>query len=128
MISNVDIVEVPESGVVRKGWGQEHTLNNKEYCCKVLTFIMGGKTSLHHHADKIETFYIANGTFMLTLIDPMSAKKFKRKLFVGQFQNVPRGHAHRLECVSEGGGAVVEASTLDCTWDSYRLEPGDSQV
>ncbi len=112
-----------------KGWGHEDWLHNDErYCFKRLVFKDGGKTSLHFHILKHETFYVVSGVFALDMVDQYTAKRRVVSLAIGDWQVVPPGIPHRLRCATQHGGTVLEASTQHLEDDSYRIEPGDSQT
>ncbi len=121
-------LEITQPKIVPKIWGKEiWTHNSPEYCGKILEFKAGGKFSNHFHVEKHETWYVISGAFILRGIDGDNAEKYQLILKEGDIIDVKRGYTHQLECFS-GGGSIMEVSTEHKDEDSYRIEPGDSQV
>jgi quercetin dioxygenase-like cupin family protein len=111
--------------VVNKGWGSELIFANGEYCGKLLRFNKGGKSSMHFHVHKRETWYVSKGSLMLTTINPADAECSSRVISEGDvIENIP-GHPHQLEAIEES--IIFEVSTRDFEGDSYRIAKGDSQ-
>jgi mannose-6-phosphate isomerase-like protein (cupin superfamily) len=103
-----------------KWWGSEETHFNSQdkYCCKVLRFKRGGKTSLHSHVKKHETLLVVEGT--LTLEYVVDTKVFVTKLEKGEAWVVSPGFPHKLSA-EDGDVVIVEASTFDSPDDSVRI-------
>ena len=120
-------IEKPTPKIVKKGWGHEEIwANTPEYCGKLLCFRSGAESSLHLHRNKTETWRCMSGGFMVTTIDPVTAKKANIEFLPGEVIHLPRMTAHRLACIKEG--VVLEVSTFDDQDDNYRVAPGDSQA
>ncbi len=118
--------QITSGKLVVKGWGHElHLENNEDYCAKLLVFHRGKKFSMHYHLDKYETWYIRDGEFKFTWIDPSDASRVVEKLKTGDVVTIYQGIAHQLEALTDG--VIFETSTHDKVEDSYRVEKGDSQ-
>lgn len=113
---------------IEKGWGHEEIFASTDrYCGKLLCFEQGKKFSMHFHADKDETWYVLEGTFVLTVIETADAKHIVRTLRKGDvWRNYPL-LPHQLHCLS-GPGVIIEVSSADTPEDNYRVMPGDSQA
>lgn len=113
--------------IVNKAWGYEEIIHNDaDYCGKILHFYKDKKFSVHMHLLKRETWRIVSGKFMLTFIDTDTAKKASIEVGPGNVIHLERGVPHQLHALEEG--EVFEVSTTHYDSDSYRIEPGDSQV
>jgi len=111
--------------VVEKAWGAELHLHNADgYAFKILRFNQGASLSLHHHARKAETWWVCSGQFLVSWIDPETAKQSLRPFCQGNAIHLVPGIDHRLKCVQVGD--IAEASTFDDPDDSYRVEPSSS--
>jgi len=109
---------------VPKGWGQEIIfVNNDEYCGKILCFDAGKKFSLHYHVQKKETWYVAQGRFLLHWIDTECGMPYREVLEVGDVITNERGEPHQLEALEEG--KIFEVSTRHFDADSFRVKKGD---
>jgi len=118
----------PPPKIVQKGWGYEVWLHNDEkYCLKLLCFRPITTCSMHFHALKTETWYILAGAFELELLDTLAGTVKHSRLEAGDWLDIPPLMPHRLSCVSQVEGVIVEASTQHFENDSYRIAPGDSQ-
>lgn len=113
-----------------KGWGYEDWIANDEYCGKILHFEKGKRCSLHYHKLKDETFYILDGSFHITLYESLEAyeKGNKEEIVAkpGDVVHIWRGRLHRMTAIEEGN--ILEISSKHFEEDSYRVEPGDSQI
>lgn len=119
------IISVPE--VHKKAWGEELWIHNSEkYCGKILRFHKDGKFSFHFHIKKEETWYITKGQLWFVYIDTETAKMKSCVLGVGQTVHLKPGVPHRLIAIEDS--EVFEVSTEHFNSDSYRIEPGDSQL
>ena len=50
---------------VKKKWGKEIWIVNREYCGKKLVLNKGFRCSMHFHKNKDETFYILTGKVLM---------------------------------------------------------------
>ena len=112
--------------IIPKRWGSEVIIHNgDEYCGKILRFNKGAKFSMHFHIKKAETWYVSQGTFLLSYIDTRDATEKEKELNVGDIIEIERGDPHQLFCIT--GGEIFEVSTQHFDDDSYRIRKGDSQ-
>jgi mannose-6-phosphate isomerase-like protein (cupin superfamily) len=119
-------LEVHSTKKVKKGWGYElHIVNNDKYCGKILHFDTGCKMSTHYHLNKHETWYILNGVFQLSGINPQTAEKYNLTIKEGDIVWIDYGVVHSVYAIN--GGEIFEISTPDNIEDNYRVEKGDSQ-
>lgn len=116
------------SGQVNKGWGYEYIFaTNELYCGKILHFYKAGnKFSMHFHANKDETWYIISGSFILKIIDPITANTRESILNKGDSIRIYPLTIHQLEAI-EDNSELIEVSSPDCVEDNYRVSPGNSQ-
>lgn len=123
------MIEFIELQIIEKKWGYEKILHNRaDYCAKILHFTSkGSKFSLHYHLLKSETFYVAKGAFKLIYINTNTAERLEEMLTVGMVVDVEKGIPHQL-IAWETDSEIFEASTMHYDYDSYRVEPGDSQL
>jgi len=113
-------------GKVKKGWGHEEIwITNDKYCSKFLHFDTGSMFSMHFHAQKIESWYVISGKFVVEWIDTTNAKMHQRTLNIGDTWHNEALVPHRLICLNSG--TILEVSTPDSVEDNYRVIPGDSQ-
>ena len=113
-------------GEVEKGWGSEEIwITNDKYCSKFLHFNAGSMFSMHFHAEKIESWYVINGKFVVEWIDTTNAKIHQKTLRIGDTWHNDALVPHRLICLEPG--TILEVSTPDSVEDNYRVMPGDSQ-
>ena len=118
--------KITSGTVVSKGWGREiHIANNENYCGKLLVFEKGKKFSMHYHIDKYETWYVQQGLFNFTWIDPETADTHIKRLGRYDVVTIYQGIAHQLEALEDS--IIFEVSTHDRVEDSYRVLKGDSQ-
>ena len=118
--------QITNAKYIAKGWGHElHVANNEHYCGKLLVFQRGKKFSMHYHVDKYETWYVREGNFKFTWIDPSNANNIEEKLTSRDVVTIYQGIAHQLEALEDS--VIFEVSTPDKIEDSYRVEKGDSQ-
>jgi ADP-L-glycero-D-manno-heptose 6-epimerase len=104
-----------EPKIVKKEWGSEKWLVNRDYCGKILILNKGFQCSLHHHKIKDETFYISKGKVLLELDGE------KHLLLPGDYKLVMPGQKHRFTGVEDS--EIIEFSTHHEESDSYRDEP-----
>jgi mannose-6-phosphate isomerase-like protein (cupin superfamily) len=114
-------------GIIEKGWGHENIwVSNEHYCSKFMHFKKGAKFSMHFHDQKIETWYVIEGQFIVRTIDTADAKIKEYNLEFSDVWHNDRLEPHQLECLEDG--IILEVSTPDSIEDNYRVMPGDSQV
>jgi mannose-6-phosphate isomerase-like protein (cupin superfamily) len=102
--------------IVKKAWGIELVhCNEPEYCGKTLVIRDGGKSSLHFHRVKKETFYVKSGVVRLELD---GQEEF---LYPGDARTIAPGIPHRFSSVR--GAEILEFSTHHDDADVVRLEP-----
>jgi len=118
--------KITSGKVVSKGWGREiHIANNDDYCGKLLVFEKGKKFSMHYHVGKYETWYVQEGSFTFTWIDPETADTHTQELGRCDVVTIYQGIAHQLKALEDS--IIFEVSTPDKVEDSYRVLKGDSQ-
>lgn len=111
---------------VQKGWGKEiHIHNSPEYCGKLLVFNKDGRSSLHYHLLKSETWFCQKGNFIFMTIDPVTCDKKYSDFRTGEVMTIPKGMIHQLQAIEDS--VIFEVSTQDFPDDSYRVSKGDSQ-
>lgn len=97
---------------VKKVWGEELIIINKEYCGKILSLKQGFRCSLHYHEKKDETFYILKGEVL------MEADKKKWIMRIGDVQHIKPRCVHRFTGLLDS--EIIEFSTKHYDSDSYR--------
>jgi len=110
---------------VKKGWGHELWIVNKEdYCGKLLFFNRGKKCSWHYHEIKDEVFYLAKGKMLVKYSweDDISSAE-ETILQEGMKFEVPVGLRHQMLAIEESH--LYEFSTHHEDSDSFRLQKGD---
>ena len=113
-----------QTEIVPKGWGQEIVfVNNEEYCGKILCFLPGKKFSMHYHLDKRETWYVAQGRFLMHWIRPSDGTLYSEYLTVGDVITNERGEPHQVQALE--ASQLFEVSTKHSDSDSYRIWRGD---
>ena len=114
-------------GYVEKGWGSELIwATTDKYCGKMLNFNDEAKFSMHFHMNKIETWYVSKGEFLLKYIDTQTAEHFEKKVGEGTIIEIGKGDPHQLFALTDG--EIFEISTEHFDDDSYRIFKGDSQL
>jgi mannose-6-phosphate isomerase-like protein (cupin superfamily) len=108
------------SKIIEKSWGYEKIIENGQYCMKLLVYTRPIASSLHYHARKHETFYVASGKFRIEWGHKRIAWTFEE----GDHLALPPGTPHRVRCLVPG--VIVEASSHDDPQDCVRLEPSES--
>lgn len=81
--------------IVKKDWGEEQWIVNREYCGKRLLLKAGYRCSLHHHPVKDETFYLTMGVMKLEIgtdLDDLRVRTMKK----GDVIHVPTKTWHRF--------------------------------
>ena len=114
------------NGVVEKGWGSEEIwISNDKYCSKFLNFNEGARFSMHFHREKIETWRIMSGRFLIKYIDTVDARVYEYEVTAGRIHHNSPLTPHQVICLE--AGTILEVSTADSVEDNYRVMPGDSQ-
>jgi mannose-6-phosphate isomerase-like protein (cupin superfamily) len=122
----ITICNVEDLDFVPKNWGKEVILHNdSNYCGKILKFKDGAKFSFHFHLEKVETWYVIKGEFILRFIDTENATHYEKRIHAGSVIEISQGDPHQLIALTKG--EVLEISTQHFDFDSYRIEKGDSQ-
>jgi hypothetical protein len=111
-----------KSTLVAKLWGfEEHIVNNKLFCGKILKFNKGYQLSYHAHRLKTEIFYSLSDNLEFCWIDPDTTEKHSRWLKLGETVLINPGLMHSI--IAHEYGEIIEISTQDFVSDSYRVEP-----
>ncbi|MBI5804233.1 cupin domain-containing protein [Candidatus Pacearchaeota archaeon] len=98
---------------VQKVWGSEEWIvNNERYCGKILNLKKGFQSSLHHHKNKHETFYILKGK---VLIEVEGNEKIMN---AGDVQLLEPNTKHRFTPLVDS--KIIEFSTHHDDKDTYR--------
>ena len=110
---------------VKKGWGYEKWIVNKEeYCGKLLFFSKGKRCSWHHHKIKDEVFYLQSGKMIVRFSEEDDIQKAEEILLEpGQNFYVPPGLRHQMEALENS--ELYEFSTQHFDSDSHRIIKGD---
>lgn len=110
-----------------KGWGKEDwIINCPDYCMKFLDFKAGTEGSMHFHVKKHETWYIAYGKVIISMINTDNAQQSSIILTEGDIVDIPRLNLHKVEAIEDT--RIIEVSTQHFEDDSYRVMPGSSQI
>lgn len=108
--------------VVNKPWGREIWIaNNSFYCGKILEIEPGQRFSMHMHMQKVESWYLHQGTLKFSYIDTEVGKTHEVVFAAGQCVDIARGQPHQLECTSDCKAVIFEVSTQHVDSDSYRM-------
>lgn len=99
---------------VKKEWGEEQWIVNKEYCGKKLILRKNRRCSLHKHKEKDEVFYLLMGSVRMEVGDDVFLMR------PGDFVHIPAGVYHRFTGLLES--EIMEFSTNHQEDDSYRKE------
>src|SRR5579872_4658064 len=109
---------------VKKGWGHELIIVNKDYCGKLLFFNNGKKCSWHYHKVKDEVFFLAQGSMIVHYSWGDDITKAEETLLqVGMHFEVPTGLRHQMVALEDSH--LYEFSTTHCDEDSLRIIKGD---
>src|SRR3989344_3288729 len=106
--------------IVKKAWGSEEWIVNRDYCGKFLNLNQGYRCSLHYHIEKDETFYVDKGIILLEIGRGM--KREKRIMKEGDIQLVLPLIPHRFTGIQNS--RIIEFSTHHEDSDSHRIEEG----
>jgi quercetin dioxygenase-like cupin family protein len=109
-------------GKVDKLWGCESIfVTNDKYSGKFLLFhTAGGKTSMHFHKEKHETFYCMGGRFEIKLTNTEDGTVSSTFLKDGDTLTLEPLTPHQIIAL-EDGSVLLEVSTPDSVEDNYRL-------
>ena len=99
---------------VKKEWGKEIWIVNRDYCGKKLILNKGFRCSMHYHKNKDETFYILNGKVLLEI------GMQKNIMLPGDSILIKPGQKHRFTGLEFS--EIMEFSTHHEDSDSYREE------
>jgi len=103
-----------EPKIVKKVWGEEKWIWNKDYCGKKLILKRGFRCSLHKHHKKDEVFYLIRGEILMEVGD----KKFIMKS--EDSVHVKPNILHRFTGLTDA--QIIEFSSHHKDSDSYRNE------
>jgi|TARA_B100000315_G_scaffold169408_1_gene157999 quercetin dioxygenase-like cupin family protein len=99
---------------VKKEWGKEIWIVNRDYCGKKLILNKGFRCSMHYHKNKDETFYILKGKVLLEICTQ------KNIMLPGDSILIKPGQKHRFTGLEDS--EIMEFSTHHEDSDSYREE------
>ena len=99
---------------VKKEWGMEVWIVNRDYCGKKLVLNKSFRCSMHHHKNKDETFYIIKGKVLIEIGNK------KQIMLPGDSIWIPPGAKHRFTGLENS--EIIEFSTHHEDSDSYREE------
>jgi mannose-6-phosphate isomerase-like protein (cupin superfamily) len=100
--------------IVKKEWGHEEWITNRDYCGKKLVLNKGFRCSMHFHKNKDETFYILTGKVL------MEIGMQKNIMLPGHSILIKPGQKHRFTGLENS--EIMEFSTHHEESDSYRDE------
>jgi mannose-6-phosphate isomerase-like protein (cupin superfamily) len=81
---------------------------------------------MHFHIQKTETWYVNSGNLILYYIDTTNAEQTSIMLYPGDIVDILPGQPHQLEALENS--VIFEISSKHFDDDSYRVQPGDSQL
>jgi quercetin dioxygenase-like cupin family protein len=99
---------------VKKEWGKEQWLVNREYCGKKLILNKGYRCSMHYHKNKDETFYVLKGKVLMEIGNK------KHIMLPGHSILIEPNTKHRFTGLEDS--EIIEFSTHHEDSDSYREE------
>jgi quercetin dioxygenase-like cupin family protein len=110
---------------VKKGWGYEKWIVNKEeYCGKLLFFNKGKRCSWHYHKIKDEVFYLQSGKMIVKFSEEEEIEQAEEVLLEpGQNFYIYPGLKHQMIALEDS--ELYEFSTEHFEEDSYRVIKGD---
>ena len=103
-----------EHKIVKKVWGHEEIIANRNYCGKKLILNKGFRCSMHYHKNKDETFYILAGKVL------METDNKKQIMLPGHSILITPNTKHRFTGLEPS--EIIEFSTHHDDSDSYRDE------
>lgn len=99
---------------VKKVWGKEIWIANRDYCGKRLILNKGFRCSMHYHKNKDETFYILKGKVLMEIDNK------KQIMLPGDSVLITPNTKHRFTGLEPS--EIIEFSTHHEDSDSYRDE------
>ena len=120
-----DIILQTPIKYVKKGWGYEKWIVNKEeYCGKLLYFQKGKSCSWHYHKQKDEVFYLQSGR-MIVRYGEDDNPEYAEELMLMPGQNfyIYPGLRHQMTALEDS--ELFEFSTQHFDIDSFRVRRGD---
>ena len=110
---------------VKKGWGYEKWIVNKEeYCGKLLFFNKGKRCSWHYHKIKDEVFYLQSGKMIVKFSEEEEIDRAEEILLEpGQNFYIYPGLKHQMIALEDS--ELYEFSTEHFDEDSYIVIKGD---
>ena len=110
---------------VKKGWGYEKWIINKDlYCGKLLFFNKGKKCSWHYHVEKDEVFYLQSGKMIVRYSEQDNIEECETIILEpGMNFYIYPGLRHQMEALEDS--ELFEFSTEHFDEDSYRVIKGD---
>ncbi len=110
---------------VKKGWGYEKWIVNKDlYCGKLLYFNKGKKCSWHYHVKKDEVFFLQSGRMIVRYSNSDDLSESEEiMLEPGMNFYVYPGLRHQMEALEDS--ELYEFSTEHFDEDSHRIVKGD---
>lgn len=110
---------------VKKGWGYEKWIVNKDlYCGKLLYFNAGKKCSWHFHVKKDEVFYLQSGRMIVRYSDSDDLSEAEELMLEpGMNFYIYPGLRHQMEAIEDS--ELYEFSTEHFDEDSYIIVKGD---
>ena len=110
---------------VKKGWGWERwVVNKEEYCGKLLYFNAGKRCSWHYHKLKDEVFYIQSGKMIIKFSEEDDLENANEKILIkGENFHVYQGLRHQMIALEDT--ELFEFSTKHFDEDSIRIIKGD---
>ena len=85
----------------------------------------GSTFSMHYHIKKEETWYVVKGNLELSYYDLTNATRITQTIKAGTVVDIKPNIPHKLIALEDS--EIIEVSTQHFEYDSYRVEPGDSQ-
>lgn len=115
--------------VIDKKWGYELIIENNDYYCgKHLHIMPHKKSSVHYHTNKIETFYVIQGSMLLeysrcldldSWLDGVNVSTIK--MSKGDSFTLNPLVAHRYSSIGNCSCDFIEFSTHDDISDTIRI-------
>jgi mannose-6-phosphate isomerase-like protein (cupin superfamily) len=124
MVENNKNLHIPMK-FVKKGWGYEKWIINKNlYCGKLLFFNAGKKCSWHYHVEKDEVFYLQSGKMIVRYSEQDNLDECETIILEpGMNFYIYPGLRHQMEALENS--ELFEFSTEHFDEDSYRVIKGD---
>ena len=107
--------------VYKRSWGVERVLHSSEkYAFKMLDFKAGGQIRLHFHTKKTQTWFVASGSFDVTLLDAATGLRIAKTVTPGMAVHIRAGVPHAVICFQPG--QIYEASTEEIKADRHGIK------